>query len=95
MKDKIAKILSQAAELHHQVYAAVDGSDPEWASWYADWLINVSALPELLKVKPVRSELVYLLVKLNKDYEREKTDFPWEQYYAEKMVDYFGQQHEA
>jgi hypothetical protein len=38
------------------------------ASWYADWLISLSELPDLLGIKPVRSELVYLLVSLDKEY---------------------------
>jgi hypothetical protein len=32
-----------------------------------------SELPDLLSTKPVPSELVYLLVKLDKDYGNEKT----------------------
>ena len=40
----------------------VDGADDDWASRYAHWLINLSELPEILGVKPVRSELIYLLV---------------------------------
>ncbi len=36
MNDKVAEILHQAAELHHQVYKKVDGNDLDWASWYAD-----------------------------------------------------------
>ncbi len=90
MMNEIAETLHQAAELHHQVYAITDGDDPDWASWYADWLINLSALPKLLKIKPVRSELVYLLVKLDKDYSRGKPDISWERYYAKEMISHFS-----
>lgn len=28
------------------VYRIVDGADPDWASWYADWLVNLSELTD-------------------------------------------------
>jgi hypothetical protein len=65
---EISDLLHEAAEIHHRVFRIVDGADDDWASWYADWLINLSELPILLKVKPVRSELVYMLVGLDKQY---------------------------
>ena len=44
----IADLLHEAAETHHIVYRIVDGDDPDWASWYADWLLDHSELPQLL-----------------------------------------------
>ena len=64
----IADLLHEAAETHHRVYRITDGTDPDWASWYADWLIGHSELPTLLGAEPVRSELVYVLVSLDKEY---------------------------
>ena len=40
----IADLLHEAAETHHIVYRIVDGDDPDWASWYADWLLDHSEL---------------------------------------------------
>ena len=65
----VADLLLEAAETHHRVYRITDGDDPDWASWYADWLVHHSELPELLHRTPVRSELVYLLVLLAKEVE--------------------------
>jgi hypothetical protein len=65
---RIAALLHEAGETHHLVYRVVDGDDPDWASWYADWLITLSELPEILGVRPVRSELVWMLVQLDRDY---------------------------
>ena len=48
----IADLLHEAAETHHRVYRIVDGDDADWASWYADWLINLSELPQLLGRRP-------------------------------------------
>jgi hypothetical protein len=62
------------------VYRIFDGVDADWASWYADWLIRLSELPQLLEATPVRSELVYLLVQLDKEYTGAQPDEPWPSY---------------
>jgi hypothetical protein len=43
--EALADLLHEAAETHHRVYRITDGEDPDWASWYADWLIRLSELP--------------------------------------------------
>lgn len=93
MEDRLAQIqdlLGEAAETHHRVYRIVDGNDDDWASWYADWLINLSELPQLLGRRPVRSELVYMLVKLDTDYAAQPRDESWDKYYAASLLDHFG-----
>ena len=84
---QISDLLHEAGETHHRVFRIVDGADDDWASWYADWLLNLSELPQLLGTRPVRSELVYLLVKLDKDYSAERPAEPWEAYYAIRLVE--------
>jgi len=86
---QISDLLREAGETHHRVYRIVDGDDKDWASWYADWLINLSELPGLLGVKPVRSELVYLLVSLDKQFAAENPGGRWQDYYAERIADHF------
>ena len=63
--EQISGLLHEAGETHHRVFRIVDGADNDWASWYAQWLIDLSELPDLLGARPVRSELIYLLVSLN------------------------------
>ena len=87
---RVCSLLHEAGETHHQVYRIVDGDDPDWASWYADWLLNLSELPQILDEKPVRSELVYWLVKLDKDYGEAKPDEAWEDFYADRLVSRFS-----
>jgi hypothetical protein len=72
------------------VYRIVDGDDPDWASWYADWLIHLSELPQILGSAPVRGELVWLLVQLDKDYSAAGLDVPWPQWYAQRIVEQLG-----
>lgn len=87
--ESISSLLHEAGETHHRVFRIVDGADPDWASWYADWLVNLSELPDVLGLKPVRSELTYLLVSLDKQYNAEHPAEPWEGYYARRMTDHF------
>jgi hypothetical protein len=85
----VSEVLHEAGETHHQVFRIVDGADDDWASWYADWLINLSELPQLLGKKPIRSELVYMLVRLDKEYLRRKPNQRWEDCYANELLQYF------
>ncbi len=86
---QISDLLHEAAETHHTVYRSTDGDDPDWASWYADWLVNHSELPDLLDVPPVRSELTYMLVRLDKKYTMEGPDEKFEDYYARGLLEHF------
>jgi hypothetical protein len=86
---EIAALLHEAAETHHTVYRITDGIDPDWASWYADWLIELSELSKLLGMKPIRSQLVFMLVKLDKDFTRTGQGGAWEDFYATELIEHF------
>jgi hypothetical protein len=86
----VRDLLREAGKLHHAVWRIADGDDPDWASWYADWLINLSELPKVLGNAPVRSELVYHLVRLGKEYAEKSPGEPWEDYYARELVAKLG-----
>ena len=87
--EQISKLLHEASETHHRVFRIVDGADDDWASWYAWWLINLSELPDLLTVRPVRSELIYVLVSLDRQFTAEQPGEPWESYYARRILSHF------
>jgi hypothetical protein len=84
---KISALLHEAGETHHIVYRITDGEDPDWPSFYADWLLDHSELPELLGGAPVRSHLVAELVALEGELGAEQG---WEDGYAARLVDRFG-----
>jgi hypothetical protein len=86
---RIAALLDEASKTHHRVYRIVDGDDPDWASWYADWLVNLSELPQILGIAPIRSELVWLLVSLDREYTRANPGMAWPQWYAERIAAHF------
>jgi hypothetical protein len=87
---KLAELLHEAAETHHQVFRITDGADDDWASWYAEWLVRLSELPELLDAKVVRSELTYMLVRLDKEYTERGLEERWEDYDARELVRHFS-----
>jgi hypothetical protein len=88
--NRVAALLHEAGETHHIVYRIVDGDDPDWASWYAQWLLDLSELPQILGTTPVRSELVWLLVSLDKEFTQASPDVPWPDWYAERVIEHFA-----
>jgi hypothetical protein len=87
---RIAALLREVGETHHLVYRIANGDDPDWASWYADWLLNLSELPEILGSRLVRSELIWLLVALDREYPQAAPNTPWPQWYAQRIVEQLG-----
>jgi len=93
MVDKVKQasaLLHEAAETHHQVFRITDGADDDWASWYSDWLVRLSELPDLLGKPPVRSELTALLVALDKEYTATSPAGSWEDFYASRLLEQSG-----
>ena len=82
---RIAELLHEAAETHHIVFRITDGEDADWASWYADWLLDLSELPEILGARPVRSHLVHALVELDRGFVASHTSERWEEWYAGRL----------
>ena len=87
---RIAALLHEAAQAHHVVYRITDGDDPDWASWYAGWLLELSELPELLSATPPRSHLIHALVELDRDDAARSPGERWEDLYARELVASFA-----
>jgi hypothetical protein len=87
--ESVTSLLREAGETHHQVLRIVDGADDDWARWYADCLVSLAELPDVLGLKLVRSELTYLLVSVDKQYIAEHPAERWQDYYARLIVDHF------
>jgi hypothetical protein len=87
---RLSELLHEAGEVHHVVYRISDGADDDWASFYADWLIDHSELPETLGGAPTRSHLVHELVESDSAFTAAEPATRWEDFYAERIVDRFG-----
>ena len=86
----IAALLREVSDTHHVVFRITDGDDPDWASWYADWLLEHSELPAILGNAPVRSHLVSELVRLDREYTSAMPAEEWPDYYAASLAATFG-----
>lgn len=96
MKEKIqelTQLLKATGEAHHQAYLDTDGYDPEWPLWYADYLFE--RLPAYISASVTRSELVYLMVYLNRIQSEEAPEESWDHFYARNLVDGYLQEDDA
>lgn len=87
---KIAGLLQQAGDVHHQVFADTGGSDEDWATFYSDWLLAHSELPRLLARRPVRSHLTADLVALDAEYAAKASSDPWPVWYAQRLIEKYA-----
>lgn len=83
--EQVAELLLQTGKAHHAAYFDVDGHDPDWPLWYAESLHP--RLPELLGEELTNSELVYLMIDLDRHYRAEESDSQWYIYFARKLVE--------
>lgn len=83
--DRLSVMLHQTSEDHHVAYAATDGVDPDWSIYYAGHLIELG-IESLLDAKLLKSDLIYLLVKADKEMGLEAPGAHWERWYAAQML---------
>lgn len=88
LTEQLTTLFDEAGKAHHKAYAAVDGADPEWPIWYAEYLMD--KLPAMLGATFTKSELVYLLVRLSKEQALEAPGAKWPHYYAKFFVERYG-----
>ena len=81
---ELADLLVETGQAHHQAYLESDGFDPEWASWYAPYLQTRPA--DRLGREITRSELVYLLIKAQREHDVAADGSPWASHYARVIV---------
>lgn len=84
--DRLAATLERAERVHGVVTERAGGKDPEWALFYAWWLINWSDLPEILGSTPRLGDLTARLIALDADYRSESRDEPWPAFYARELL---------
>ena len=84
-KDAIAALLHKAGEDHLVTHKETNGDDPDWAIWYAGYLLE-NDFATLLDGKLLKSDLIYLLVLVDKEQKSEAPGSHWEKYYADFFV---------
>ena len=83
--DTLSELLHQTAEDHHVAFRATDGVDPDWSVWYADHLLELG-IERLLDAKLLKSDIIYLLVGLDRRIGLEAPGAHWERWYASELV---------
>jgi hypothetical protein len=78
-------MLHQTSEDHHVAYKETDGVDPDWSLWYAPHLLELG-VDKLLGASILQSDLVYLLVRVDKEQMSEAPGAAWERYYADFFI---------
>ena len=38
--DELANLLNEMAEAHHNAFTATEGEDPDWPTWYAEYVLE-------------------------------------------------------
>jgi hypothetical protein len=81
-QDPLAELLSRTAEAHHRAFAATDGEDPDWPSWYASYLFQ-NGFEHLVEVGALSVPgLSRLLIEADGRHRAESNGTSWELFYA-------------
>ncbi len=85
--EDVASLFIETNENHHKAFIETEGVDPEWPLWYADYLHG--QLGELLHAELTKSEIIYLLLMLEKKRTAEAPGSNWPKYYANILADMY------
>lgn len=83
--ETLAQLFHQTAEDHHVAYKETDGVDPDWSIWYASHLLE-QGFDSMLDATILKSDLIYLLVTVDKEQNSEAPGSHWERYYADFFI---------
>lgn len=86
---KLAALLHQTSEDHHVAYKQTDGVDPDWSIWYAGHLLE-KGFDSMLGAKILKSDLIYLLVSVDKELQTYAPGARWEEYYANFFIERYA-----
>jgi hypothetical protein len=85
--DTLADLFRSAKEAHGKAFADRNGDDPDWPSWYADYLIN--SLNETLLTPRSKNELVVLLTQADAEFRQQQSGNDWAIFYAQFFKKHF------
>ncbi|MDA1334740.1 MAG: hypothetical protein O2794_01835 [bacterium] len=82
MEEEINQILEDTAEAHHEAFKKQNGEDPEWPSWYAQYLLIKTRFPDLVSIVPDEEELANVLKELDQDEHKGY----WQSHYTKELL---------
>jgi hypothetical protein len=77
---QLTTLFQRSGEAHSQAFQHVNSVDLEWPMWYADYLYE--DLKTLLGANFTKSELIYLLVLVDKEQRLHAPGVNWTIYYS-------------
>jgi len=81
---QLAELLREAGNAHHDAFAAADGADAEWPTWYAEYL--APRLRDVLGRSVSSIELAERLREWHGEHERSRSAEPWPDFYARSLL---------
>jgi hypothetical protein len=85
---RLAQRFRDAGAAHHRAFAATDGEDPEWPSWYAAYL--APWFPDLVGEPLSVDRLAADLVIVDREYRDAGSALAWPEYYVEWFMQKYG-----
>jgi hypothetical protein len=90
LRADLIALFKETGPAHHRAYIEVDGYDPEWPIWYANYMQE--RLNGLIRTVCTRSELIYLLITVEKARAAAEPAQGWAEYYADFFVQRYGRE---
>lgn len=87
-QEALAALWRETHQAHHDAYRDSDGADPDWPLWYANYLRQ--RLAALLGANFTTSELVYLLVALDRELQSRAPGAEWVAYYTRWFLERYA-----
>lgn len=81
---RLAQLLTETGQEHHEAFLDTDGADPEWPLWYADYLSG--RIDALIEPPPTKSKLVQCLMNAADAHATHDPDGPWPAFYANYIL---------
>ncbi|MEP7357218.1 MAG: hypothetical protein ABI847_08260 [Anaerolineales bacterium] len=88
LRTQLIGLLTETGRAHHRAYRATHGADAEWPIWYAEYM--QARLNGMIGAVCTRSELVYLLVLVEKERAGRAPQAGWAGYYADFFMERYG-----
>jgi hypothetical protein len=83
-EQQLATLFRETKSAHILAFASTSGDDPDWPSWYAEYLRP--RLQQLLGRRFSVETLVAELKALDADYSRVEQREPWPEFYARSFL---------
>ena len=85
--EDLAAILRETGAAHHAAFAGVDGHDPDWAIWYAEFAHPRIAV---FGFGISKARLVECFLKAEVEHQARAPDRDWSEFYAEMFLEHLA-----